>query len=126
RRDPRPHRQPAPAAARVGLAAHRNTHGAARSLLGRGLAADLRRTPREALTSDREKPGSLAGGGNDAADGRPENRGAVPMIREFKEFLIKQNAIALAIGVIIGAAVSKVVSSIVDNILNPIVSLALP
>ena len=48
------------------------------------------------------------------------------MIREFKEFLLKQNAIALAIGVIIGAAVSKVVSSIVDNILNPIVSLLLP
>jgi large conductance mechanosensitive channel len=48
------------------------------------------------------------------------------MITEFKEFLVKQNAIALAIGVIIGAAVSKVVSSIVDNILNPIVSLLLP
>ena len=48
------------------------------------------------------------------------------MIKEFKEFLLKQNAVALAIGVIIGAAVSKVVSSIVDNVLNPIISLLLP
>ena len=48
------------------------------------------------------------------------------MIKEFKEFLLKQNAIALAIGVIIGAAIGKVVSSIVDNVLNPIISLMLP
>jgi large conductance mechanosensitive channel len=48
------------------------------------------------------------------------------MIKEFKEFLLKQNAIALAIGVIIGAAIGKVVSSLVDNVLNPIISLLLP
>ena len=48
------------------------------------------------------------------------------MIQEFKEFLLKQNAIALAIGVIIGAAIGKVVSSIVDNLLNPIIGLMLP
>lgn len=48
------------------------------------------------------------------------------MIKEFKEFLLKQNAIALAIGVIIGAAIGKVVSSIVENVLNPFISLLLP
>ena len=46
--------------------------------------------------------------------------------KEFREFLLKQNAVALAIGVIIGAAVGKVVSGIVDDIVMPIVGLALP
>lgn len=48
------------------------------------------------------------------------------MIREFKEFLVKQNALALAVAVIIGAAIGKVVSSIVDHVINPIIGLALP
>jgi len=48
------------------------------------------------------------------------------MVREFKEFLIKQNALALAVAVIIGAAIGKVVSSIVDDVINPIIGLALP
>ena len=33
------------------------------------------------------------------------------MWREFREFLLKQNALALAIGVIIGAALGRVVTS---------------
>jgi large conductance mechanosensitive channel len=48
------------------------------------------------------------------------------MFKEFKEFLLKQNALALAIGVIIGAAIGKVVSSIVEDLINPIVGLLLP
>jgi large conductance mechanosensitive channel len=48
------------------------------------------------------------------------------MIREFKEFLVKQNALALAVAVIIGAAIGKIVSSIVDDVINPIIGLALP
>ena len=48
------------------------------------------------------------------------------MVKDFKEFLLKQNALALAIGVIIGAAVGKIVSSIVDNVINPIIGLLLP
>lgn len=48
------------------------------------------------------------------------------MLKEFRGFLLKQNAIALAIGVIIGAAIGKVVSSIADNVLNPILGLLLP
>jgi large conductance mechanosensitive channel len=48
------------------------------------------------------------------------------MGREFREFLLKQNALALAVGVIIGAAIGKVVSSLVADILMPVISLALP
>jgi large conductance mechanosensitive channel len=44
----------------------------------------------------------------------------------FREFLLKQNAVALAIGVIIGAAIGKVVSGIVEDVLMPVVGLALP
>ena len=48
------------------------------------------------------------------------------MVKEFKEFLVKQNALALAVAVIIGAAIGKVVSSIVEDVINPIIGLALP
>lgn len=48
------------------------------------------------------------------------------MLKEFKEFLLKTNALALAIGVIIGAAVGKVVSSLVSDVLMPLISLAIP
>ena len=46
--------------------------------------------------------------------------------KEFREFLLKQNAFALAIGVVIGAAIGKVVSGIVEDALMPIIGLALP
>ena len=48
------------------------------------------------------------------------------MVKEFREFLLKTNAMALAIGVIIGAAVGKVVSSLVADIIMPVISLAIP
>lgn len=48
------------------------------------------------------------------------------MLKEFKEFLTKTNALALAVGVIIGAATGKVVSSVVDDVLMPIIGLVLP
>jgi len=48
------------------------------------------------------------------------------MLNEFKEFLLKTNALALAVGVIIGAAVGKVVSSLVSDILMPIIGLLVP
>lgn len=41
------------------------------------------------------------------------------MFQEFKDFIIKGNAMDLAIGIIIGAAFSVVVNSIVDNLLMP-------
>lgn len=48
------------------------------------------------------------------------------MLQEFKAFLTKSNALALAVGVIIGAATGKVVSGIVDDLLMPVIGLVLP
>ena len=48
------------------------------------------------------------------------------MLKEFREFLLKTNALALAVGVIIGGAVGKVVSSLVADILMPLISLLIP
>lgn len=48
------------------------------------------------------------------------------MIAEFRAFLTKTNALALAVGVIIGAAVGNIVSSVSADLLMPIVSLAIP
>ena len=47
------------------------------------------------------------------------------MISEFKGFLLKTNALALAIGVIIGAALGGVVNSLVNDIIMPPIGLAL-
>lgn len=41
------------------------------------------------------------------------------MIKEFKEFIIKGNAIDLAVGLVIGAAFGAVVSSLVADIMMP-------
>lgn len=49
-----------------------------------------------------------------------------PMIGEFRGFLIKANAIALAIGVVLGAAVAKLVGAVADDVLMPIIGLVLP
>jgi large conductance mechanosensitive channel len=48
------------------------------------------------------------------------------MWQDFKAFLIKQNALALAIAVVIGAALNGVVTAIVDNFIMPIVGFATP
>lgn len=48
------------------------------------------------------------------------------MWRDFKSFLIKQNALALAIAVVIGAALNEVVKALVDNIIMPIVAYGTP
>jgi large conductance mechanosensitive channel len=48
------------------------------------------------------------------------------MIGEFRGFITKTNALALAIGVIIGAAVSNVVSGLAADILMPVIGLLLP
>ena len=48
------------------------------------------------------------------------------LAKDFREFLLKQNALALAIGVVIGAAVGKVVGAIVDDLIMPIVGILLP
>ncbi len=48
------------------------------------------------------------------------------MITEFRAFLIKANAIALAIGVVLGAAVAKLVGAVADDVLMPIIGVVLP
>jgi large conductance mechanosensitive channel len=47
------------------------------------------------------------------------------MVGEFRAFLTKSNALALAIGVIIGAALGAVVNSLVNDILMPPIGYAL-
>ncbi len=41
------------------------------------------------------------------------------MVGQFREFLLKTNALALAIGVIIGTALGTVISSLVSDIIMP-------
>ncbi|MCC6979237.1 MAG: large conductance mechanosensitive channel protein MscL [Candidatus Melainabacteria bacterium] len=48
------------------------------------------------------------------------------MIREFRDFLLKANALAVAIGFIIAAATGKVVSSLVDNVMMPAIAVVMP
>ncbi|WP_438875391.1 large conductance mechanosensitive channel protein MscL, partial [Bacillus cereus group sp. BC72] len=44
------------------------------------------------------------------------------MLKEFREFAIKGNALDLAVGVIIGAAFGKIVESVVNDLIMPIVA----
>ena len=46
-------------------------------------------------------------------------------LEEFKEFAIKGNAMALAVGTIIGAAFSTITKSLTDDVIMPIVSIFL-
>lgn len=48
------------------------------------------------------------------------------MIKGFREFLLKNNVLALAVAVIVGGAVGKVVSSLAADIIMPLVSVVLP
>ena len=46
-----------------------------------------------------------------------------PWINEFRAFIMRGNAVDLAIGIIIGAAFTGVVSSLVKDIFNPVLGL---
>lgn len=48
------------------------------------------------------------------------------MIRDFRNFLMKDNFLALAVAVVLGAAVGKVVQAIVDDFIMPIVGATAP
>jgi large conductance mechanosensitive channel len=48
------------------------------------------------------------------------------MWQEFKAFLTKTNALALAVGVVIGVAIGKVVTSLVEGLIMPVVGLVSP
>jgi large conductance mechanosensitive channel len=43
------------------------------------------------------------------------------MIKEFKDFLLKQNVVALAIAVVVGTALNTLVKAVVDDFIMPIV-----
>jgi large conductance mechanosensitive channel len=43
------------------------------------------------------------------------------MLKEFKEFLLKQNVVALAIAVVVGTALNTLVKAIVDDFIMPII-----
>lgn len=47
------------------------------------------------------------------------------MLKEFKEFALKGNAITLAVGVVMGAAFNAIVASIVDNLITPLIGVIL-
>jgi large conductance mechanosensitive channel len=49
----------------------------------------------------------------------------VTVLSDFRAFLVKSNALALAIGVIIGAALGTVVASLVEDIIMPPIGLLL-
>ena len=44
------------------------------------------------------------------------------MMKEFKEFLLKQNVVALAIAVVVGTALNTLVKSVVDDFIMPILT----
>lgn len=45
----------------------------------------------------------------------------MPMLKEFKDFLLKQNVLALAIAVVIGTALNTLVKALVDDFIMPII-----
>jgi large conductance mechanosensitive channel len=47
------------------------------------------------------------------------------MLKEFREFAVKGNAMDLAVGIIIGAAFGKIVSSLVADVIMPPIGLAM-
>lgn len=45
------------------------------------------------------------------------------MFREFKKFILRGNAVDLAVGLVIGAAFTSVVNALVKGFINPLVSI---
>ena len=43
------------------------------------------------------------------------------MLREFRDFIARGNAMDLAVGIIIGAAFTAIVNSLVEDLINPII-----
>src|SRR5436190_4697578 len=43
------------------------------------------------------------------------------MLKEFREFLLKQNVVALAIAVVVGTALNTLVKAVVDDFIMPII-----
>jgi large conductance mechanosensitive channel len=54
------------------------------------------------------------------------NSNGAMMLRDFRNFLMKENFIALALAVVLGAAVGKVVQAIVDDFIMPVIGAVTP
>lgn len=48
------------------------------------------------------------------------------MLKEFKEFLLKQNVVALAIAVVVATALNTLVKAVVDDFIMPMITYMLP
>jgi len=48
-----------------------------------------------------------------------EDKGVVKVFKEFREFIVRGNAIDLAVGVIFGAAFGKIIDSLVKDVIMP-------
>ena len=48
------------------------------------------------------------------------------MLRDFRDFIVKQNFLALAIAVVLGGAIGKVVQAVVDDFVMPIIAAGTP
>ncbi len=44
------------------------------------------------------------------------------MLKEFKEFALKGNAIELAVGVVVGTAFQTIIKSLVNDVIMPLIS----
>jgi len=47
------------------------------------------------------------------------------LLNEFKEFALKGNAIALAVGLVMGVAFNAIVTAVVENLFNPLIGVLL-
>jgi len=47
------------------------------------------------------------------------------MLKEFREFAVKGNAVDMAVGIVIGAAFGKIVTSLVNDIIMPPIGMLL-
>lgn len=47
------------------------------------------------------------------------------MLKEFRDFALKGNAIVLAVGVVMGAAFNAIVTALVEGVLNPLIGVLL-
>ncbi|MBF5046190.1 large conductance mechanosensitive channel protein MscL [Simulacricoccus sp. 17bor-14] len=48
------------------------------------------------------------------------------MVKEFREFAVKGNALQLAVAVVIGNAFTRIVTAVVDDLLMPLLNAVLP
>jgi large conductance mechanosensitive channel len=48
------------------------------------------------------------------------------MLKEFREFAVKGNALQLAVAVVIGTAFTRIVTAVVDDLLMPLLNAVLP